>query len=333
MNKRQRAILLIVLSLCSVFFAEIIAGSMPFPLLKLWGYFVVIPLYGLHVIVLLYIIIHFTKGATIPFRTLYFAGMLFGLYEAYITKVLWIGFSDDPYIVLGIGLIEYLVLIFFWHPVFSFIIPVAVFERWVLSSTSIYDGLPRFIQRIVQSKIGRISFVLVVALFGAVNGTFPTLVLSMLSMLLPMFVIMVILEKKNLLHQFTLQDVLPSKKSMYFIFTYFFGLYLFGLFFLDFGAITIANQIPIWISYLLYGGLFYQSLQKSINRLTNPSQPIPIKTVFLYILLMITAGTVFTIILPFEATYSYKIIIAFLLWTMLGFYLFVYSLYSLKKTP
>jgi len=82
MSKGLKYTLLLLLSLTSVFFAEVIAGSSKFPLYDFWGIIVVIPLYGLHTIILLYIIKRYLKNRKVMFATLYFAGTIFGLYEA-----------------------------------------------------------------------------------------------------------------------------------------------------------------------------------------------------------------------------------------------------------
>ena len=55
-----------------------------------------------------------------------------GFYEAVITKVLWAGYMDATGpgfgTVLGVALVEFLVLVFFWHPIFSFILPILTYE-------------------------------------------------------------------------------------------------------------------------------------------------------------------------------------------------------------
>ena len=95
MSNKMRFLLLFLLSITSVFFAEVLSGSTKYPLYDIWGILVVIPLYGLHTILLLYIIYKFVGNQKILFSTMYFGGVLFGLYEAYLTKVLFVGLNDD----------------------------------------------------------------------------------------------------------------------------------------------------------------------------------------------------------------------------------------------
>ena len=72
-------------------------------------------------------------------RMLYFWGMYYALYEAPITKVLFAGyFNQDPILglVAGIAVFEFVTLVFYWHPIQSFIIPVLFFEWFAVQSNS-----------------------------------------------------------------------------------------------------------------------------------------------------------------------------------------------------
>ena len=79
---------------------------------------------------------HFFLFTTLAVRTrrtgiwsLYLWGVLFGLYESWITKVIWHGYSGDGKFVMGslgpYGLSE-LSMVFIFHPVAAFILPLAV---------------------------------------------------------------------------------------------------------------------------------------------------------------------------------------------------------------
>jgi hypothetical protein len=58
--------------------------------------------------------------------------MLLGLYEAPITKVLWIGYNESTPPILGtvggVAIFEFITLILFYHPFFAFILPLSVFQ-------------------------------------------------------------------------------------------------------------------------------------------------------------------------------------------------------------
>lgn len=68
-----------------------------------------------------------TRRTSLP--SLYLWGVLFGLYESWITKVIWSGYSGDGHLVLGnigpYGLSE-LSMAFLFHPIASFILPLAL---------------------------------------------------------------------------------------------------------------------------------------------------------------------------------------------------------------
>jgi hypothetical protein len=63
------------------------------------------------------------------FSSLYLWGVLYGLYESWITKVIWSGYGSDGKYVLGrIGPFGFgeLSMVFLFHPLMSFILPLAV---------------------------------------------------------------------------------------------------------------------------------------------------------------------------------------------------------------
>lgn len=121
-----------VLSALSVFFAEVVAGSSPTGFFSVWGLVALIPLYGLQVLLLG--ALAYRNG---PPRivTLYAAGSVLGLYEAYVTKMLWHHtWSGPQWPIAGISGLAFLQLVLFWHPVMAFMVPV-----WV-GAASTRDG-------------------------------------------------------------------------------------------------------------------------------------------------------------------------------------------------
>ncbi|MBD3338536.1 MAG: hypothetical protein GF353_05485 [Candidatus Lokiarchaeota archaeon] len=93
----------------------------------------VIPFYAAHLYFYFNLAVR-TRRTSIP--QLYLWGTLFGLYEAPITKVIWgsvIG-ESGAIVIGGIVISEYIMLVFFWHPIFSFITPILVFEIFALNS-------------------------------------------------------------------------------------------------------------------------------------------------------------------------------------------------------
>lgn len=110
-------------------FAEVFSGASQAWFINGWGLLVTLPLYLFHVLFFLWIAL---KQNKISLSQLYFLGIVFALYESWITKVLWAGYMDSTGpgfgSVLGVGIGEFSILTFIWHPIMSFIIPILVFE-------------------------------------------------------------------------------------------------------------------------------------------------------------------------------------------------------------
>ncbi|MGD0707788.1 MAG: hypothetical protein ABSA51_04985 [Anaerolineaceae bacterium] len=82
-----RLLFWLILGLFSTFFAEVVSASSPFVFFTAFGLIGTYPIYLLHTLVLGTLVIR--RGKVVSLQALYFAGGIFGLYEAYITKVLW----------------------------------------------------------------------------------------------------------------------------------------------------------------------------------------------------------------------------------------------------
>ena len=133
---------IILASFLSMFFAEVFSGSSPLWFFSGWGLLVTLPLYGGHLLLLINLAMRFRRTSV---SSLYLWGILFGLYESWITKVLWAGYiGATPGLgtFFGIGVQEFAVLALFWHPVFSFIIPVLVYETLVAAAGNPGGVLP-----------------------------------------------------------------------------------------------------------------------------------------------------------------------------------------------
>ena len=113
----------------SVFFAEVFAGSSHLWFVDVWRLLLTFPLYLAHTVFLLNLAVRTERTSL---RQLYFWGMLFGLYESWITKVLWAGYFDSNAplfgLFLGVAWAEFSTLVLFWHPVMSFILPILTYE-------------------------------------------------------------------------------------------------------------------------------------------------------------------------------------------------------------
>ena len=208
--RRHKFLFWIILGALSTFFAEVIAGSTPFPFFVPWGIFIVFPLYFLHTLFFFYMVWSYGKPTL---GSLYAAGMLFGMYEAYLTKVVWISFVEEGPIlsVGGIALFETLLLVLFWHSVLAFMVPVFVGETYLMKSRELVGLLPEWVR-----KRGRLLFTLLIiwgGLFTSVNSPSPVIsILSTLSSGMVLLLLMV-LWKKTAGERYSMREMLPGRRA------------------------------------------------------------------------------------------------------------------------
>lgn len=210
---------ILLLGSLSMMFAEVFSGASTLWFLDPWGLMVAFPLYLAHSVFFFSVACIFKKTSL---RQLYFFGMLFGLYEALITKVLWFGYpgSTGPMVgyFFGIAWGEFLTLIFFWHPIMSFIVPVLVYE---LLSRDVLPGHHLFLEKNWKTLLLVIILIITGASFQS-NGANYDLIRSVGSLggsLLIVFVLHVLSKGKNL------QSLILGKKAMTLFLAYLLVLY------------------------------------------------------------------------------------------------------------
>jgi hypothetical protein len=145
----QRWLFWLILGAFSVFFAEVLSASAPFVFFDFFGLLGIYTHYTLHVLVLAPLVIRLDRQ--VRFGALFLAGAIFGLYEAYMTKVLWSPPWDPAAFRLGgLAVVSSALLVLFWHPFLSLITPLFIADRLVLDSRRLVSSLsPRF-QRWLQ---------------------------------------------------------------------------------------------------------------------------------------------------------------------------------------
>lgn len=109
---------------------EIIAGSSGGWIFSPLTLLLTIPLYGTHFLLLGYLAIRFKRTS---WPGLYVLGIVFGLYETWITKVIWSGYPGTSEFAMGsyggalgrwFGIHETLGLMLFYHATMSFLVPL-----------------------------------------------------------------------------------------------------------------------------------------------------------------------------------------------------------------
>lgn len=129
-----------LLAVFSTFFAEVTVGSAPMVFFKPDGWLLTVPVYGLHILVLAPLVIR--AGRKPAWQSLYLMGTIVGLYEAYMTKILWSPtWNPSSFQVGGVAVAETLMLVFFWHPVMAFLVPLVFTERFLNLQPAILPGL------------------------------------------------------------------------------------------------------------------------------------------------------------------------------------------------
>ncbi len=266
-SRKLKLLFWVVLGALSVFFAEVAAGSHMFPFFDVWGIIGVFPLYTLHIIVLASVVFRFSKARL---YTLFLAGTIFGLYEAYITKVLWNppwGPSMLP--VAGVALIEILVLVFFWHAFMSFVIPVFVGESVLTRSREVTNGLPDRIRKKFKSKRKTYTLLALLALFAATTqaANSPTPLHSLASGLSTTAVLIVLIylwREKTPGKHYSIRQLLPSGKELVVLLALLILLYMIE------GAMLRMEFLPglgpqaiIWGFYAVLLSLLSLSLRRS----------------------------------------------------------------------
>ena len=288
------------LGLISTFFAEIISGSDLFPYFHFWGVFSVVPLYLLHTLLLVTLVFRAGRPA-LP--ALYFAGTIFGLYEAYITKILWNPSWGDEIIKIGeVAVFEVLVLVFFWHVWMSFILPLLAAETWLTRSTEIRSRLPLRMQRFFMGRRGWLVLAIFGGLFVSINAaSAPQALLSALGAVLVLGFFGWLWQRLTREKSYTMEDLLPTRRELVFLLISIAGLYLFtGIFLRPQAYPPLVGHFTIWVLYGLCALFLTLALKASripyVEAIAIPAAPLRVRFlwlggIFLYALTAIIAET------------------------------------------
>jgi len=318
----------IILGSMSTFFAEVIAGSCLFPFLPnidAWGIISVIPLYTLHILVLSHLVYQYGKPR---FYVLFIAGAIFGMYEAYATGVLWTGFDTDEGVmisILGLGVIETIMLVFLWHPLMAFMIPIAIGETALTNTKESLEDIGKYTTRRFLC-LGAIVF----GLIQAFNISSPTLSLFVGLANIPILALLIYMWRKANLNQYSMRALLPNQKQFIII------LVLLILQYLFLGSLNadkfpdLIFQLFVWFIYLILFFLLFRSLKKSKHATDNTQKvdrSFSWKTFALLSIIFICSSMIFSIFIS-----PIKQIVWFVLlplYVTLGITLFLYSLWKI----
>ena len=329
--RRVRYLFWLVLGALSTAIPEVIAGSDLFPFFKLTDFLLVIPLYTLHTLVLWYII--WSNGKPRLYN-LFPAGAIFGLYEAYMTKVIWSPtWSAYPLKVFGVAVIETLVLVFFWHSFLAFIVPLFVAETALTNSREIASRLPEWMwMRIIKLKNGKswIFLPVIAGLFQGINTQ--TLQEAAFSGFTSTLIILslIVLWKRVGGEKYSLRNLLPTQgefRVLLIILLFYYG--FMGVFWRPEALPGIVPQAAVWSLYLIFGVLLALGLRKSnidINKNTGENLFVSMRNMFYF-------GVIFSLCAFIGKATGLSIIAVYLVWfggIIFGFYTFVKVINSLR---
>lgn len=294
--RKTKLLFWLILGSLSVFFAEVVSGSYIFPYFTLWGIFVIMPLYTLHLLVLACVVFNSGKPG---FYSLFLAGAIFGMYEAYITKVLWSPtWGDSVFFIGGIAAVEAVVLVLWWHPFWAFIIPLFIGEHMLTASRATFTGLPYRFRHFFNSRKARLflpAFALAAGITQSANS--PSLFHSVFSGLSTtgfLILLIYVWRERTDGSKYTIYQLLPGKREFQVIFVLLIVLYvLTGLAIRPEALPGISSQMNIWLIYGILFLLLYLNLKKShAQRFEIDDRPVNIsyKTCLLFSIIF-TAGS------------------------------------------
>jgi hypothetical protein len=260
-----------ILSAFSVFFAEVVSGSYPMAFFNpfnpadIWGWIALMPLYGLHTLVLASVIF---SGGRPKFYALFLAGAIFGLYEAYITKVLWNPGWGAVWHIGGVAVVELFVIALFWHPFMSFIIPLTAGEATLTASTEIFDGMPAWMRRWLTSRNIAIVFILFAVWAGMTHGgQAPFALHTLLSSLISagfLLGLVYLWKRRTAKRSYSMRSLLPNLRQAAVLLVPLLAIYLlFGIGMFPDRIPGVWGQAPVWALYGLLFALLYFAIRRS----------------------------------------------------------------------
>jgi hypothetical protein len=168
---------LVLIGLLSMVFAEAFSGSSILWFITEWAWFVTLPLYWSHTLLFLNLAMR-TKRTSVG--QLYLWGILFGLYESWVTKVLWAGYFTEPPLlgtVFGLAIAENIVLLLFWHPIMAFVLPILVFQILSQAGSTSNEGMETsFLQRSQRNSVFYLYAFIIGSLFMIISSEYDFIV-------------------------------------------------------------------------------------------------------------------------------------------------------------
>lgn len=247
-----------LLGLTSTAFAEVAFPGSPFDVVTLL--LVVGPVYTLHAVVLAGVLFGADR---VSLASLYLGGTLLGLYEAYITKVVWAPVGEPlPVRVAGVYPLETLSLVLFWHPLMAFLVPVAVVET---AATNSGRSLPASLVGHRYAAGAAAAVVVSVAVFRGTLGVGPATTVVETTVASGSLLATLAVWRRAGGHRYGMGALLPTGRELWVLGGLLFGLYLlFGLT-LRPEALPMrpGPHLPVVAMYVALGGLVLVAIRRA----------------------------------------------------------------------
>ena len=195
-----RLVFLIWLAILAFGLPEVFAGTGRLWLIRPDVYVLPLPLYILHFLLLAHIAVRTRRTS---WSALYLFGILFGLYETWITKVVWNGYPGDDGFAMGgfgqwFGVHETLGLVLFYHPVTAFLLPLAVTSRLFPAFGNAFPAPDWVFGKTKAALLRRLGLLLIWGILTGHNLMQPdVLVLTWLPMLVILWLGYIFLKNKG----------------------------------------------------------------------------------------------------------------------------------------
>ena len=309
----------LLLGAITMFYAEVLPGSSLLWFLKLPSILITFPFYIIHAVFFLNLALKFNRKSLL---SLYYLGIIYGLYETWFTTVILYGYLNKTPVFgsfIGVSIWEFMVLVFFWHPVMSFILSIATFE--ILSGEgNLLEG------SIINSNSLSTRFIWVVLFFigSSILSLYSgfNILVAFGSYIGSIILIYLLYYLSNRFHVLSLESLTLGNKSLFMLGALIPILYILGFYYHSNGIIVDYRAfIFIFGFYILAGALFYATKESSGKEVID--EGVNRKTLgFLYLL-----GAILVLVNCLLGAVIYLIDLFILLsLALVGVFIFVFSL-------
>jgi hypothetical protein len=320
-STKEKIFFWLIVGTISVFFAEVISCSEPFGLFKPWSAVLLVLLYGIHTLLLASLVFR----GRVSFGALFAAGCIFGLYEAYITKVLFHPhWGASPLRYFGVDFLWTMILVLWWHVFFAFIIPLFVSERLLTRSRSILDALPRPIRKLLRTRTGFLVLVFFFVIWAALfmGGNMPIFWLAPIAIILNVILIggLIMIFRKKVGTKYTMRSLLPDGKEFWILFGILMLIYIpLGILWAPERIAGLVGQAFILILYALFFGLLILNIRSSKKRNQKRIKIANMKLSWKGVLILIGAFSLVSLLVGISGIGVVFILLSFFFGIMIGF--------------